>query len=42
MTGKFVRIFRSRDARIKVAFSASEALLGRFSCAIYYPLVPRV
>ncbi len=42
MTGKFVRTFCSRDAHFVNAFSASEALLGGFSCAIYYPLVPRV
>jgi hypothetical protein len=41
-SGKFVRIFRSPDAHITVAFSASEALLGGFSCAIYHPLVSRV
>jgi hypothetical protein len=42
MTGKFLRTFCSRVAQITVAFPASEALLGGFSCAIYHPLISRV
>ena len=41
-TEKFVMNLIARAAQITVAFSASEALLGGFSLAIYHPLVSRV
>jgi hypothetical protein len=42
ITEKFLRIFLTRTARISAAFSASDALQGRFSGADYHPLMCRV
>jgi len=41
-TEKIVVDLIAQAARITVAFLASEAFLGGFSYAIYYPLVPTV